>query len=174
MEDVLVLGCGSHVGSTSTSFDGFLGRDKDFITNMDERNVPIAYYGSPAHAVPWTSSEGRDTDESRGSHEGQVQTVNTTFTETNKAGGRCQVDRRKRQREKNRVAAAKSRGRKRERLDQLSKEAEKLEECHFKLRDEIRRLEREKNHLSLTLRIHELKCPLKNNAVGRTEISNLS
>ncbi|XP_070578106.1 fos-related antigen 2-like [Ptychodera flava] len=64
-------------------------------------------------------------------------------------------------RERNRIAATRSRGRKKERVDQLVKEIKKLEDDNFKLRKDLRKLEQEKQRLSLTLQIHEMKCSIR-------------
>ncbi|XP_006824855.1 uncharacterized protein LOC100375789 [Saccoglossus kowalevskii] len=78
-----------------------------------------------------------------------------------KNGPRRKKDKKQDKKEKNRVAAAKSRKRKRDKIESLSVRVQTLEEENFKLKENMRKIEREKNQLSLQLKVHELKCPLK-------------
>ncbi|XP_078000015.1 cyclic AMP-dependent transcription factor ATF-3-like isoform X2 [Glandiceps talaboti] len=78
-------------------------------------------------------------------------------------------DRRYARREKNRLAAAKCRERQRDRADTLLKETVQLETQNNDLRQQIKKLNEEKEHLSFALSMHQLKsnvgnhtCKLKN------------
>ncbi|XP_077992493.1 cyclic AMP-dependent transcription factor ATF-3-like [Glandiceps talaboti] len=83
--------------------------------------------------------------------------------------GQKETDIKRVRRERNRLAAAKSRYKRKEQSEHLSTEVAKLEEGNFKLRDEIRKLDREKNRLSLMLGVHELKCPIRGTPLTRQE-----
>merc|ERR1719376_1299513 len=61
-------------------------------------------------------------------------------------------------REKNRIAAAKCRNRRREQLESLEKETEQLERENKSKREIIRMLQEEKENLQRALKDHELKC----------------
>ncbi|XP_033933106.1 basic leucine zipper transcriptional factor ATF-like 3 isoform X1 [Pseudochaenichthys georgianus] len=63
-------------------------------------------------------------------------------------------------REKNRVAANKSRKRHTQRADLLHETCEMLEQRNRKLRREVDSLSEEQRHLSETLRAHEPLCPM--------------
>ncbi|XP_070578096.1 activating transcription factor 3-like isoform X2 [Ptychodera flava] len=62
-------------------------------------------------------------------------------------------------RERNRLAAAKCRYKKRERAEILERETRQLEEANDKLKADLARLEAEKKHLSETLQFHTVHCP---------------
>uniref|UniRef100_UPI00358E1BB7 basic leucine zipper transcriptional factor ATF-like n=1 Tax=Myxine glutinosa TaxID=7769 RepID=UPI00358E1BB7 len=61
-------------------------------------------------------------------------------------------------REKNRVAAQKSRQKQTQRADKLHQETEQLERENVALRKEIKRLHRDVQHLSTSLAQHETTC----------------
>uniref|UniRef100_A0A3B3Y204 BZIP domain-containing protein n=1 Tax=Poecilia mexicana TaxID=48701 RepID=A0A3B3Y204_9TELE len=63
-------------------------------------------------------------------------------------------------REKNRVAAQKSRKRQTQRADQLHQACELLEQRNRKLKREVDSLSEEQNFLSEALRAHEPFCPI--------------
>ncbi|XP_063757801.1 basic leucine zipper transcriptional factor ATF-like 3 isoform X2 [Eleginops maclovinus] len=67
---------------------------------------------------------------------------------------------RMKKREKNRVAAQKSRKRHTQRADLLHQTCELLEQRNRKLRREVDSLSEEQRHLSDTLRAHEPLCPI--------------
>jgi len=64
-------------------------------------------------------------------------------------------------REKNRIAAAKCRNRRREQLESLEKETEMLERENKSKRELLRVLKEEKDNLQRALQFHESKCTLK-------------
>ena len=66
--------------------------------------------------------------------------------------------RRRRRRERNKVAATKCRNKKKERTGMLVKEGEILETQNSSLKIEISRLEAEKRHLMDILALHESSC----------------
>uniref|UniRef100_A0A3P9PG10 Basic leucine zipper transcription factor, ATF-like 3 n=1 Tax=Poecilia reticulata TaxID=8081 RepID=A0A3P9PG10_POERE len=68
--------------------------------------------------------------------------------------------RRTKRREKNRVAAQKSRKRQTQRADQLHQACELLEQRNRKLKREVDSLSEEQNFLSQALRAHEPFCPI--------------
>ncbi|PWA28310.1 basic leucine zipper transcriptional factor ATF-like 3 [Gambusia affinis] len=68
--------------------------------------------------------------------------------------------RRMKRREKNRVAAQKSRKRQTQRADQLHQACELLEQRNRKLKREVDSLSEEQNFLSEALRAHEPFCPI--------------
>ncbi|XP_021506730.1 basic leucine zipper transcriptional factor ATF-like 3 isoform X1 [Meriones unguiculatus] len=69
-------------------------------------------------------------------------------------------DRKVRRREKNRVAAQRSRRKQTQKADKLHEEHEGLEQENAALRREIAKLREELRHLSEALREHEKMCPL--------------
>ncbi|CAO2638868.1 Basic leucine zipper transcriptional factor ATF-like 3 [Lemmus lemmus] len=69
-------------------------------------------------------------------------------------------DRKVRRREKNRVAAQRSRKKQTQKADKLHEEYECLEQENTVLRREISKLKEELRHLSEALREHEKMCPL--------------
>uniref|UniRef100_A0A8C6QVT1 Basic leucine zipper transcription factor, ATF-like 3 n=1 Tax=Nannospalax galili TaxID=1026970 RepID=A0A8C6QVT1_NANGA len=69
-------------------------------------------------------------------------------------------DRKVRRREKNRVAAQRSRKKQTQRADKLHEEYECLEQENAVLRREISKLTEELRHLSEALKEHEKMCPL--------------
>ncbi|XP_021120982.1 basic leucine zipper transcriptional factor ATF-like 3 [Heterocephalus glaber] len=69
-------------------------------------------------------------------------------------------DRKVRRREKNRVAAQRSRKKQTQKADQLHEEYECLEQENAMLRREIAKLNEELQQLSLALKEHEKMCPL--------------
>uniref|UniRef100_A0A3B5KY26 Basic leucine zipper transcription factor, ATF-like 3 n=1 Tax=Xiphophorus couchianus TaxID=32473 RepID=A0A3B5KY26_9TELE len=68
--------------------------------------------------------------------------------------------RRMKRKEKNRVAAQKSRKRQTQRADQLHQACELLEQRNRKLKREVDSLSEEQNFLSEALRAHEPFCPI--------------
>ncbi|XP_005348932.1 basic leucine zipper transcriptional factor ATF-like 3 isoform X1 [Microtus ochrogaster] len=69
-------------------------------------------------------------------------------------------DRKVRRREKNRVAAQRSRKKQTQKADKLHEEYECLEQENTVLRREISKLKEELRHLSEALKEHEKMCPL--------------
>ncbi|NXR88107.1 BATF3 factor, partial [Hypocryptadius cinnamomeus] len=69
-------------------------------------------------------------------------------------------DRKVRRREKNRVAAQRSRKKQTQKADKLHKEYESLEQENTSLKREIGKLTDEMKHLSEVLKDHEKICPL--------------
>uniref|UniRef100_A0A8C2QJS1 Basic leucine zipper transcription factor, ATF-like 3 n=1 Tax=Cricetulus griseus TaxID=10029 RepID=A0A8C2QJS1_CRIGR len=69
-------------------------------------------------------------------------------------------DRKVRRREKNRVAAQRSRKKQTQKADKLHEEYECLEQENAVLRREISKLKEELRHLSEALKEHEKLCPL--------------
>ncbi|XP_036057891.1 basic leucine zipper transcriptional factor ATF-like 3 isoform X5 [Onychomys torridus] len=69
-------------------------------------------------------------------------------------------DRKVRRREKNRVAAQRSRKKQTQKADRLHEEHECLEQENAVLRREISKLKEELRHLSEALKEHEKMCPL--------------
>nr|XP_033791613.1 basic leucine zipper transcriptional factor ATF-like 3 isoform X2 [Geotrypetes seraphini] len=69
-------------------------------------------------------------------------------------------DRKVRRREKNRVAAQRSRKKQTQKADRLHEEYESLEQENASLKKEIGNLTEEVKHLSEVLRTHEQICPL--------------
>uniref|UniRef100_A0A8C6IDU1 BZIP domain-containing protein n=1 Tax=Mus spicilegus TaxID=10103 RepID=A0A8C6IDU1_MUSSI len=69
-------------------------------------------------------------------------------------------DRKVRRREKNRVAAQRSRKKQTQKADKLHEEHESLEQENSVLRREIAKLKEELRHLSEALKEHEKMCPL--------------
>ncbi|CAN2391666.1 positive regulation of TRAIL-activated apoptotic signaling pathway [Pristimantis euphronides] len=67
-------------------------------------------------------------------------------------------DRKKRRRERNKVAAAKCRNKKKERTESLQKESEKLESINAELKAQIEELKNEKQHLIYMLNLHRPTC----------------
>ncbi|XP_041035664.1 basic leucine zipper transcriptional factor ATF-like 3 [Carcharodon carcharias] len=65
-----------------------------------------------------------------------------------------------RRREKNRIAAQRSRKKQTQKADKLHEEYEKLEQENTALKREIRKLSEEVKHLSEALKDHERICPL--------------
>uniref|UniRef100_A0A8C6L904 Basic leucine zipper transcription factor, ATF-like 3 n=1 Tax=Nothobranchius furzeri TaxID=105023 RepID=A0A8C6L904_NOTFU len=74
--------------------------------------------------------------------------------------GRWDEGRRMKRREKNRVAAQKSRKRQTQRADQLHQACELLEQRNRKLRREVDSLSEEQHLLTEALRAHEPFCPI--------------
>jgi len=71
-------------------------------------------------------------------------------------------ERRYARREKNRLAAAKCRERQRDRADTLLKETMQLESQNNDLRQQIKKLNDEKEHLSFALSMHQLQSNVGN------------
>uniref|UniRef100_A0A3B3VZ23 Basic leucine zipper transcription factor, ATF-like 3 n=1 Tax=Poecilia latipinna TaxID=48699 RepID=A0A3B3VZ23_9TELE len=83
------------------------------------------------------------------------------FQDKRKSGfGLKDEGRRMKRREKNRVAAQKSRKRQTQRADQLHQACELLEQRNRKLKREVDSLSEEQNFLSEALRAHEPFCPI--------------
>ncbi|KAM4529275.1 basic leucine zipper transcriptional factor ATF-like 3 [Fundulus diaphanus] len=83
-------------------------------------------------------------------------------------GWTCLKDegRRLKRREKNRVAAQKSRKRQTQRADQLHQACELLEQRNRKLKREVDSLSEEQNLLTEALRAHEPFCPIMHCALA--------
>lgn len=73
-------------------------------------------------------------------------------------------------RERNKVAAAKCRNRRRELTDRLQGETDSLEECQNLLHQEILSLQQEKEHLEFILAAHSPSCKAKLGAGGEPSI----
>ncbi|XP_028676233.2 cyclic AMP-dependent transcription factor ATF-3 isoform X1 [Erpetoichthys calabaricus] len=69
-----------------------------------------------------------------------------------------ELERRKRRRERNKIAAAKCRNKKKERTDSLQKESEKLESINAELKAQIEELKTEKQQLIYMLNLHRPTC----------------
>ncbi|MBN3314984.1 ATF3 factor, partial [Atractosteus spatula] len=69
-----------------------------------------------------------------------------------------ECERRKRRRERNKIAAAKCRNKKKERTDCLQKESEKLESINAELKAQIEELKNEKQQLVYMLNLHRPTC----------------
>ncbi|XP_040286335.1 cyclic AMP-dependent transcription factor ATF-3 [Bufo bufo] len=67
-------------------------------------------------------------------------------------------ERKQRRRERNKVAAAKCRNKKKEKTDCLQKESEKLESINAELKAQIEQLKNEKQHLIYMLNLHRPTC----------------
>ncbi|MCJ8750060.1 hypothetical protein PDJAM_G00195020 [Pangasius djambal] len=67
-------------------------------------------------------------------------------------------DRRKRRRERNKIAAAKCRNKKKEKTDCLQKESEKLESLNAELKAQIEELKNQKQQLVYMLNLHRPTC----------------
>ncbi|XP_016393107.1 cyclic AMP-dependent transcription factor ATF-3 [Sinocyclocheilus rhinocerous] len=67
-------------------------------------------------------------------------------------------DRRKRRRERNKIAAAKCRNKKKEKTDHLQKESEKLESINAELKSQIEELKNQKQQLVYMLNLHRPTC----------------
>lgn len=67
-------------------------------------------------------------------------------------------DRRKRRRERNKIAAAKCRNKKKEKTDSLQKESEKLESVNADLKAQIEELKQQKQQLVYMLNLHRPTC----------------
>lgn len=67
-------------------------------------------------------------------------------------------DRRKRRRERNKIAAAKCRNKKKEKTDILQKESEKLESINAELKAQIEELKSQKQQLVYMLNLHRPTC----------------
>ncbi|XP_016324784.1 cyclic AMP-dependent transcription factor ATF-3-like [Sinocyclocheilus anshuiensis] len=67
-------------------------------------------------------------------------------------------ERRKRRRERNKIAAAKCRNKKRETTDHLQKESEKLESVNAELKAQIEELKNQKQQLVYMLNLHRPTC----------------
>ncbi|XP_067274757.1 cyclic AMP-dependent transcription factor ATF-3 [Pseudorasbora parva] len=67
-------------------------------------------------------------------------------------------DRRKRRRERNKIAAAKCRNKKKEKTDHLQKESEKLESINAELKAQIEELKNQKQQLVYMLNLHRPTC----------------
>ncbi|XP_039624569.1 basic leucine zipper transcriptional factor ATF-like 3 [Polypterus senegalus] len=89
-------------------------------------------------------------------------------------------DRKTKRRERNRVAAQKSRKKQTERADVLHQELETLEKSNLAYLKEIENLKKEINHYNDVLREHESKCLLQNPDaqdlnmlhLGKNEVTN--
>lgn len=75
-------------------------------------------------------------------------------------------DRKVRRREKNRVAAQRSRKKQTQKADSLHKEYECLEQENGRLKKEVARLAEEVKRLSGVLKVHEQICPLLHRPVN--------
>lgn len=69
-----------------------------------------------------------------------------------------EVDRRKRRRERNKIAAAKCRNKKKEKTEGLQKESEKLESVNAELKAQIEELKQQKQQLVYMLNLHRPTC----------------
>ncbi|XP_076873408.1 cyclic AMP-dependent transcription factor ATF-3 [Brachyhypopomus gauderio] len=69
-----------------------------------------------------------------------------------------ELDRRKRRRERNKIAAAKCRNKKKEKTDCLQKESEKLESINAELKAQIEELKNQKQQLVYMLNLHRPTC----------------
>ncbi|KAK3522542.1 hypothetical protein QTP86_023299 [Hemibagrus guttatus] len=69
-----------------------------------------------------------------------------------------ELDRRKRRRERNKIAAAKCRNKKKEKTDCLQKESEKLESLNAELKAQIEELKNQKQQLVYMLNLHRPTC----------------
>uniref|UniRef100_A0A8B9SVW0 Activating transcription factor 3 n=1 Tax=Anas platyrhynchos TaxID=8839 RepID=A0A8B9SVW0_ANAPL len=69
-----------------------------------------------------------------------------------------QDERKKRRRERNKIAAAKCRNKKKEKTECLQKESEKLETINAELKAQIEELKNEKQHLIYMLNLHRPTC----------------
>lgn len=69
-----------------------------------------------------------------------------------------EVNRRKRRRERNKIAAAKCRNKKKEKTDCLQKESEKLESLNAELKAQIEELKNQKQQLVYMLNLHRPTC----------------
>ncbi|XP_060763591.1 cyclic AMP-dependent transcription factor ATF-3 [Neoarius graeffei] len=69
-----------------------------------------------------------------------------------------EMDRRKRRRERNKIAAAKCRNKKKEKTDCLQKESEKLESLNAELKAQIEELKNQKQQLVYMLNLHRPTC----------------
>ncbi|TRZ26115.1 hypothetical protein HGM15179_000965 [Zosterops borbonicus] len=67
-------------------------------------------------------------------------------------------ERKKRRRERNKIAAAKCRNKKKEKTECLQKESEKLETINAELKAQIEELKNEKQHLIYMLNLHRPTC----------------
>ncbi|KAL1253938.1 hypothetical protein QQF64_016167 [Cirrhinus molitorella] len=67
-------------------------------------------------------------------------------------------DRKKRRRERNKIAAAKCRNKKKEKTDNLQKESEKLESINAELKAQIEELKNQKQQLVYMLNLHRPTC----------------
>ncbi|XP_065112230.1 cyclic AMP-dependent transcription factor ATF-3 [Paramisgurnus dabryanus] len=67
-------------------------------------------------------------------------------------------DRKKRRRERNKIAAAKCRNKKKEKTDHLQKESEKLESINAELKAQIEELKNQKQQLVYMLNLHRPTC----------------
>uniref|UniRef100_A0A8D0G8Y8 Activating transcription factor 3 n=1 Tax=Sphenodon punctatus TaxID=8508 RepID=A0A8D0G8Y8_SPHPU len=67
-------------------------------------------------------------------------------------------DRKRRRRERNKIAAAKCRNKKKEKTECLQKESEKLETINAELKAQIEELKNEKQHLIYMLNLHRPTC----------------
>ncbi|XP_026993857.1 cyclic AMP-dependent transcription factor ATF-3 [Tachysurus fulvidraco] len=72
-------------------------------------------------------------------------------------------DRRKRRRERNKIAAAKCRNKKKEKTDCLQKESEKLESLNAELKAQIEELKNQKQQLVYMLNLHRPTCIVRAN-----------
>uniref|UniRef100_A0A3B1IGS0 Jun dimerization protein 2b n=1 Tax=Astyanax mexicanus TaxID=7994 RepID=A0A3B1IGS0_ASTMX len=77
--------------------------------------------------------------------------------------------RRKRRREKNKVAAARCRNKKKERTGYLQKESERLELLNGELKAQIESLKKEKQHLVHMLNQHRPTCIVRRDSVQTPE-----
>ncbi|KAM9798659.1 cyclic AMP-dependent transcription factor ATF-3 [Neosynchiropus ocellatus] len=71
---------------------------------------------------------------------------------------RDELDRRKRRRERNKIAAAKCRNKKKEKTETLQKESEKLESVNTDLKSQIQTLKQQKQQLVYMLNLHRPTC----------------
>ncbi|TRY98133.1 hypothetical protein DNTS_028488 [Danionella cerebrum] len=69
-----------------------------------------------------------------------------------------ETDRKKRRRERNKIAAAKCRNKKKEKTDHLQKESEKLESINAELKSQIEELKNQKQQLVYMLNLHRPTC----------------
>ncbi|CAL8300166.1 unnamed protein product [Boreogadus saida] len=80
-----------------------------------------------------------------------------------------EVDRRKRRREKNKMAAARCRNKKKERTDYLQMESERLEMMNSDLKSQIEELKHERQQLILMLNRHRPTCIVRTDSVKTPE-----
>ncbi|XP_063058502.1 fos-related antigen 1 [Engraulis encrasicolus] len=88
----------------------------------------------------------------------------TDRTKTKLSEGEC--ERRRLRRERNRMAAAKCRNRRRVLTDTLQNESDELEGVQSRLQDEIAQLERQKEKLELVLEAHRPICKIPHHSDG--------
>ncbi|XP_063092809.1 basic leucine zipper transcriptional factor ATF-like 3 isoform X3 [Cavia porcellus] len=115
--------------------------------------APRARPRAPRRLRGWASRSRRVSEPPRDFHEAQGSSGKAT-------GSPEDDDRKVRRREKNRVAAQRSRKKQTQKADKLHEEYECLEQENALLRREIAKLNEELQQLSLALKEHEKMCPL--------------